>query len=193
MMVFRLADNSQIKFINKSYLFNNPDNLLDSFKVKQNNSKRSCRDMEDETNKRCKKSGDLGKSYREITLKHPKHFTFTQNSDSEEKIEIKNLKIKKRDSLILDASQSISIKYIKLNKKSTLVIKAPKVIINNLKSFEKSQITIIADEIDIGTINLKNHTNLIIEPFTPNQDIEMRVTKLNLTESESFYLSRQST
>jgi len=61
-------DGSKIKFINHSYLFNNPDNLLDGFQVKNNNSDLSCRDVNGSSDEECQSSNALGVSLPTIAL-----------------------------------------------------------------------------------------------------------------------------
>ncbi|HIP21237.1 MAG TPA: DUF5011 domain-containing protein, partial [Sulfurimonas sp.] len=60
---------------------------------------------------------------------------------------------------------------------------APKVVINNLSAFKKSNIKIIADIIDMKIIKLENRADLTIEPFTEDTDVAMRIEKLKLKKA----------
>ena len=143
------TDGSKIKFINHSYLFNNPDNLLDGFQVKNDNSDLSCRDVNGSSDEECQSSNALGVSLPTIALETPEVFTFTEEVNSTTYIKIKNLNVKKNKDLNLTASLAIYLEKLTVAKNSTVTIQAPKVVINNLKSFKKSNIKIIADTIDI--------------------------------------------
>jgi len=50
------TNGSKIKFINNSYLFNNPNNRLNGFQVINQNSNLSCRDVNGTTDEVCQSS-----------------------------------------------------------------------------------------------------------------------------------------
>jgi len=166
------TDSSKIKFINNSRLFNNPDNKLNGFQVIKHNSNLSCRDVNGTTDKICQSSNALGMSLPLMSLETPEVFTFTESVNNNNYIKIKNLKVKKNKNLSLIASSAIYLETLNVAKNSKLTIKAPKVVINNLSAFKKSNIKIIADTIDIKIIKLENRADLIIEPFSEETDVD---------------------
>jgi len=267
------TSSSKIKFINHSYLFNNPDNLLDGELVVNINSNLSCRDVNNSTDEACQSSNSLGYSFGDINRQTPQSFTlslpvttatnkikFKQNggttsgtllleeeyksvksnwypdlnmifditgllrsnlvstTDAEDttltfrsadgnpydieikklilkkktdtssdelaqNINIKTVKVNRKNSLLLRATTSIFIEKLNIDKNSTVTIKAPKVIINSLKSIQKSHIKIIADEIDITDITLKNRAYLTIESYSEDSSIDMKIDKLKLKKA----------
>ena len=177
------TNSSEIKFINNSYLFSNPNNSLNGFKVINQNSNLSCRDVNGTTDEPCQSSNALGMSLSLISLQTPEVFIFTQDVNSTTQIKMKKLKVKKNKNLNLTASSAIYLESLKVAKNSTVTIKAPKVVINNLNSFKKSNIKIIADTIDIKTVKLENRADLIIKSFTEDAKIEMRIEKLKLKKA----------
>jgi|GEM_PF-1262134 len=267
------TNNSKIKFINHSYLFNNPDNILDGEDVINSNSNLSCRDINNSTDEACQSSNTLGYSIGSISRQDPQSFTLalpvttsnqkikfkqnggvtsgtalteqeyksvksnwypnlsmifdinsilkaqhvsTTNANSTtlllrsadgspydieikklllkrntqtssdnlaQNIKIKTVEAKRKNSLTLTATTSISIEKLDIDRNSTVTIKAPRVTINNLKSFQKSTIKIIADEIDITNIRLKNRANLTIESYSEDTPIDMKIEKLKLQKA----------
>jgi len=169
------TDSSKIKFINKSRLFNNPDNKLNGFQVIKHNSNLSCRDVNGTTDEVCQSSNTLGVSLPIASVQVPEVFTFTEAVNNATHIKMKNLKVKKNKNLNLTADSAIYLETLNVAKNSTLTIKAPKVVINNLSAFKKSNIKIIADTIDIKIIKLENKADLIIESFSEDTEVEMRV------------------
>ena len=119
------VDGSKIKFINHSYLFNNPDNLLDGFQVKNNNSDLSCRDVNGSSDEECQSSNALGVSLPTIALETPEVFTFTEEVNSTTQIKMKNLNVKKNENLNLTASLAIYLVPLLLNKPKKKALKSP--------------------------------------------------------------------
>ena len=177
------TDSSKIKFINKSRLFNNPDNKLNGFQVIKHNSNLSCRDVNGTTDEVCQSSNTLGVSLPIASVQVPEVFTFTEAVNNATHIKMKNLKVKKNKNLNLTASSAIYLERLEVAKNSTVTITAPKVVIGHLSSFKKSNIKIIADTIDIKIIKLENKADLIIESFSEDTEVEMRVEKLKLKKA----------
>jgi len=177
------TNGSKIKFINNSYLFNNPNNRLNGFQVINKNSNLSCRDVNGTTDEVCQSSNTLGTSLPLISLETPEFFRFTEAVNNDTYIKKKKLKVKKNKKLSITASSALYLERLEIAKNSTVTVTAPKVVINNLSAFKKSNIKIIADTIDIKIIKLENRANLIIESFSEDTEVNMRVEKLKLKKA----------
>jgi len=90
------------------------------------------------------------------------------------------------------ANSSIQINELDLNSAAddNIVLKAPKVIIGKLNATNDNvNLTIYADEIDIGDISLAQHNNITIYPYTPNGKVEFYSNSITASSSSTMLLS----
>ncbi|WP_024955738.1 Ig-like domain-containing protein [Sulfurospirillum arcachonense] len=98
--------------------------------------------------------------------------TTTKFDSSLQTLKINTLSMNIENKLNIEALKEVSIGSLKINPNSSLLIKTPKLVIDSFKESASSTpntISLIADSIDITTLNLADNTILNISPYLQSE------------------------
>lgn len=109
-------------------------------------------------------------------------------------LEINTLTLGQDSTIEINTTESIKMNTFSVGRdNSTVILRSPKISMNNLtisnSGNNNAYITLYADEIDIGLLNMQQNANVVIYPYTPGKSILLRSNTIQASSSSTLLLS----